>query len=64
MADQRIADDRSRAGDEVEDAGRQPEADAMTSVSTAQQAVVVGAGTQTTTLPAAMAGAISSAPIV
>ena len=36
----------------------------MTCASTAQQAVVVGAGTQTITLPAAMAGAISSAPIV
>ena len=36
----------------------------MTSASTAQQAVVVGAGTQTTALPAASAGANSSAPIV
>src|ERR1700733_1946253 len=39
-------------------------APAMTSVSTAQHAVVVGAGTQTTALPAASAGANSSAPIV
>src|SRR6266568_4239622 len=37
---------------------------AMTSASSAQQAVVVGAGTQTTVLPAASAGANSSAPIV
>src|ERR1035441_10284471 len=39
-------------------------ASAMTSASRAQQAVVVGAGTHTMTLPAAMAGANSSAPIV
>src|SRR5262249_8650542 len=37
---------------------------AMISASRAQQAVVVGAGTQTTALPAASAGANSSAPIV
>src|SRR5947209_80795 len=37
---------------------------AMISVSSAQQAVVVGAGTHTTALPAASAGANSSAPIV
>ena len=36
----------------------------MTSASSAQHAVVVGAGTQTTALPAAIAGANSSAPIV
>ncbi len=36
----------------------------MTSASRAQQAVVVGAGTQTTVLPAASAGAKISAPIV
>ncbi len=39
-------------------------ASAMTPVSAAQQAAVLGAGTQTTALPAAMAGANSSAPIV
>src|SRR5262249_56930942 len=37
---------------------------AMISASRAQQAVVLGAGTQTTALPAARAGANSSAPIV
>jgi hypothetical protein len=37
---------------------------AITSARTVQQALVVGAGTQTTVLPAAMAGANSSAPIV
>ena len=36
----------------------------MTSVSAAQHAVVVGAGTHTTVFPAAMAGARISAPIV
>src|SRR5215469_18381561 len=36
----------------------------MTSPSSAQHAEVVGAGTQTTALPAAMAGANNSAPIV
>src|SRR5512142_2005940 len=36
----------------------------MISASSAQHADVVGAGTQTTALPAAMAGANSSAPIV
>ena len=36
----------------------------MISASSAQHAEVVGAGTQTTALPAAMAGANSSAPIV
>src|ERR1700743_1417570 len=36
----------------------------MTGGSTAQHAMVVGAGTQTTVLPAAMAGARISAPIV
>src|SRR5215472_2227769 len=36
----------------------------MTSASSAEHAEVVGAGTQTTVLPAAMAGANSSAPIV
>src|SRR5499433_4450208 len=36
----------------------------MISASSAQHAEVVGAGTQTTVLPAAMAGANSSAPIV
>src|SRR5262249_58149956 len=35
----------------------------MISASSAQHAEVVGAGTQTTVLPAAMAGATSSAPI-
>src|SRR5215831_4608422 len=39
-------------------------ASAMISVSSAQHAVVLGAGTQTTVLPAASAGAKISAPIV
>src|SRR5450755_3707122 len=39
-------------------------ASAMTSARIAQHAVVVGAGTHTITLPAAIAGANSSAPIV
>ena len=56
-------------GHEVERPARRAErprglASAMTSASTAQHAVVDGAGTQTTVLPAASAGAKTSAPIV
>ena len=70
VAGQGVADDGARAGDEVERPARPGGASArwlasaMTSARIAQHAVVDGAGTQTTVLPAASAGAKISAPMV